>query len=236
MLEDWSYNKVIKYQEIQKQLISYCYSMLKPGGTMVYSTCSFSKEEDEDVIHYLIDNSDASILEIPNNDLFYVNKKDPLGIHLFPSLFPGEGHYICLIKKPGELKESKEEKVPDYNIKNQLIKNACTRIHKYGDTLFGCDKNVKNKGLNIIRNGVKVGEIINDFVKYDYHFAHYVSSFTPTFALENTELEKYFKGEILSVKSPSGYLLCNIKASMLTSLKVMPKLLKIICLSAYVQT
>ena len=54
---------------------------------------------------------------------------------------------------------------------------------------------------------MKVGEIINDFVKYDYHFAHYVKSFTPTFALENTELEKYFKGEILTVKSPSGYLL-----------------------------
>ena len=66
---------------------------------MVYSTCSFSKEEDEDVIHYLIDNSDASIIDIPSNVLFYVNKSDPIGIHLLPSVFPGEGHYICLIKK-----------------------------------------------------------------------------------------------------------------------------------------
>ena len=44
-----------------------------------------------------------------DNPLFF--KKGP-GIHLFPSLFPGEGHYVCLIKKPGQTRVSvKEEKV-----------------------------------------------------------------------------------------------------------------------------
>ena len=45
--EDWTYDKVIKFSEIQKSLILSAYSMLKPGGIICYSTCSFSLEEDE---------------------------------------------------------------------------------------------------------------------------------------------------------------------------------------------
>ena len=100
MQEDWSIAKVNKYAEIQKSLILIAYAMLKEGGEMVYSTCSFSYEEDEEVIDYLLNNTDATIKPIEDNPLYYVSKVKPYGIHLLPSLFPGEGHYICLIKKP----------------------------------------------------------------------------------------------------------------------------------------
>ena len=141
MIDDWSYNKVLKFAEIQKELILYSYSMLKPGGTMVYSTCSFSKEEDEDVIDYLLDNTDAVLLKMPESPLFFVNKKQPYGIHTLPYLFPGEGHYICLIQKPGELKED----IPEINNNKKTkygkdIDEACNYIYRYGDTLFGLNK------------------------------------------------------------------------------------------------
>ena len=207
MADDWSYNKVLKNQEIQKELIIYAYKMLKPGGTMVYSTCSFSLEEDEDIIQYLLDNSDAQLEEMPSSPLFYINKKKPYGIHLFPYLFPGEGHYICLVKKPGVLRENKEEKTKEFLVKNEDINRECKHIYKYGDTIFGCDKNIRIKGLNIIRNGVKIGEVGRDFIKFDYHFSHFVKTFTTTFNLETTELEKYFMGEILPQKDVEGYAL-----------------------------
>ena len=105
MILDLSYKKVLKFAQIQKELILMSYQMLKPGGLMVYSTCSFSYEEDEEVIDYLLDNSDAQIEKIPDSPLFF---RKGQGIHLFPSLFPGEGHYICLVEKPGELKVSKK--------------------------------------------------------------------------------------------------------------------------------
>ena len=87
------------------------YSMLKPGGTMVYSTCSFSYEEDEEVIDYLLKQTDASLVKMPSSPLFYQSKNNGQGIHLFPFLFPGEGHYIALIKKPGTILK-KEKKTP----------------------------------------------------------------------------------------------------------------------------
>ena len=62
MEDDWSYQKVLKFAEIQKELIRIAYFMLKPGGKLIYSTCSFSKEEDEDVVEELLNNSDALCL------------------------------------------------------------------------------------------------------------------------------------------------------------------------------
>ena len=82
MKEDWSINKVYKFAELQKELISYSYSMLKPGGKMVYSTCSFSYEEDEEVIEHLLASSDAIIDTIPSI-LYFYQSKNGFCIHLF---------------------------------------------------------------------------------------------------------------------------------------------------------
>ncbi|MCR5505530.1 MAG: NOL1/NOP2/sun family putative RNA methylase [Bacilli bacterium] len=208
MIDDWSYNKVIKFSEIQKELILYAYNMLKEGGTMVYSTCSFSKEEDEDVIRFLLKQSDAEILDLPKSEMFYINKNEPLGIHTLPYLFPGEGHYICLIKKPGALKEEKSPNNFKKNIKYGYgIDDYFPHIYKFGDTLFGLQKECKITGLNIIRQGVKIGELGRDFLKYDYHFSHFIKDFTPTFLLQNTELVKYFSGEAINIKASKGYVL-----------------------------
>lgn len=204
MVQDWSYNKVLKFAETQKQLISIAYSMLKPGGTLVYSTCSFSLEEDEDVIKYLLENSDAEIVPITNNPLFYINKKMPLGVHLLPSIFPGEGHYICLIKKPGisvkrELKVGIDKKINQFNLKE---------IYRFGDYLFGLNYSYTFKCFNVVRLGVKVGESIKGEIKYDYHYAHFIDSFDNTYSLQSNELAKYFAGETINAPVNKGiYLL-----------------------------
>ncbi len=204
MVQDWSYNKVLKFAETQKQLISIAYSMLKPGGTLVYSTCSFSLEEDEDVIKYLLENSDAEIVPITNNPLFYINKKTPLGVHLLPSIFPGEGHYICLIKKPGisvkrELKVGIDKKINQFNLKE---------IYRFGDYLFGLNYPYTFKCFNVVRLGVKIGESIKGEIKYDYHYAHFIDSFDNTYSLHSNELAKYFAGETINASVNKGiYLL-----------------------------
>ena len=204
MEDDWSYNKVLKFAETQKQLISIAYSMLKPGGVLSYSTCSFSLEEDEEVIKYLLDNTDAEIIPIDNNPLFYINKKQPLGIHLLPSIFPGEGHYICLIKKPGisvkrEFKVGIDKKVSQFNFE---------QIYRFGDYLFGLNYPYNFKCFNVIRLGVKIGESIKGDIKYDYHYAHYIDKFENTYSLQSNELAKYFSGETINASVNKGiYLL-----------------------------
>ena len=196
MMEDWSYQKVLKYAEIQKELILMSYQMLKPGGTMVYSTCSFSFEEDEEVISYLLDNSDAILETIPDNDLFYKSKNSGHGIHLLPFIYPGEGHYIALIKKPGEIKVRANESAKNSN-KYQII-TPYNHVEKYGDYLYTMSETINTKGLNIIRYGVKVGELIKQDIKYDHHYAHFISEFKASLEITFDELIKYYQGEVLN--------------------------------------
>ena len=200
MEEDWSYNKVLKFAELQKKLLSIAYTMLKPGGTICYSTCSFSTEEDEDVIIDLLNKSDAEVIKIEDK-LFYVNKKKPYGVHLLPNIFPGEGHYICLIRKPGQLLTKVSELSFD--------KYGFVKTYKYGNYLFGLNKEYNFKCFNVMRLGVKIGELINkDEIRYDYHYSRYVKNFKNEWKIDEASLKKYLSGETLNINLDKGlYLL-----------------------------
>ena len=64
VLSRWSEKEVISTSGLQKQMITRCYEMLKPGGLMVYSTCTFAPEENEGVVDYLISKSDCKLEKI----------------------------------------------------------------------------------------------------------------------------------------------------------------------------
>ena len=194
MWKDWSYQKVLKNAEIQKNLIMIAYQMLKPGGTMVYSTCSFSYEEDEEVIDYLIKNTDATLKEIPNSELFYKSKNNGHGIHLLPFIFPGEGHYIALVNKPGVL-----------NKKND--KEYYQKQEKFGDYMFTLSETFSMKYLNVIRYGVKIGQVDKNDIRYDYHYARFIKEFDNVLEIDTNELLKYYQGETINKPVNKGYIL-----------------------------
>lgn len=196
MKDDWSYNKVTKFAEVQKTLISIAYKMLKPGGIISYSTCSFSYEEDEEVIKYLLENTDAEIVNIPDNPLLY-KSKDNIGVHTFPNLFPGEGHYLCLIKKPGTIVKRLEEEKPTFL--------------KFGEAMFQQNTKFNTRNLNIIRNGIKVGEVSGQVIKYDIHYAHYIDKFENELEISEEDLISYMKGNTLNIQANKGFILLKYK-------------------------
>jgi len=206
MINDWSINKVYKYQEIQKELILIAYYMLKPGGTLSYSTCSYSKEEDEDVAHYLLENSNAELVNMPSNKCFYI--KD-IGIRLMPSHFNGEGQYIVQFKKPGS---SKTNEFNHINKFPQYVKGD-KDVKRVNDYLFAVNNGLDLKGLNIYRYGVKVGEFKKDLFKYDLHYARsYAKDSFDIIELTLEELKKYLYGEQLNKINPyKGYVLLTYK-------------------------
>ena len=63
-LESWRLKGVIKYMNIQKRLILAAYRALKPGGTLVYSTCTIDPLENEEVVDYLLRKTDARLEKI----------------------------------------------------------------------------------------------------------------------------------------------------------------------------
>ena len=208
MVNDWSINKVYKYQEIQKELILIAYHMLKQGGVLSYSTCSYSKEEDEDVARHLLDNSDAQLVNISSHMCFYI--KD-IGVRLMPSHFNGEGQYIVQFVKPGKSNKTvfnRENKFPQIVFGNKDVK----KVNEY---LFAVNNGLELKGLNIYRYGVKVGEFKKDLFKYDLHFARsYAKENFNKVELTLDELKRYLYGEQLSKPNEyKGFILLTYKKS-----------------------
>ena len=206
MMKDWSINKVYKFQEIQKSLIDIAYQMLKPGGLLSYSTCSYSKEEDEDVINYLLERTNAEVVDISKYGYATI------GIRLMPSHFEGEGQYICQIRKPGQ------SSLTVFNNENKfksLLAESYTDYDakKVNDFLFAVTNSINLPQLNIYRYGVKVGEFKKDIFKYDLHYARSLKSGEmPTVELSLDELKKYLSGEQLNkATSEKGYILLTYK-------------------------
>jgi len=66
-VKTWSEKKVSDCARTQREIILQAADMLRPGGTMVYSTCTFSPEEDElTVAHLLANRPEMELLEIPS--------------------------------------------------------------------------------------------------------------------------------------------------------------------------
>ena len=85
MVESWEKTGPEFYSEIQREIICYGAEMLKPGGYMVFSTCTFSPLEDEGTIAYFLEKHPEFTLE-----------KE---VHIWLHEVKGEGHYVTLLKK-----------------------------------------------------------------------------------------------------------------------------------------
>ena len=213
MIEDWSINKVYKFAELQKELLSIAYEMLKPGGVISYSTCSYSMEEDEEVIQDLLDkHKDAVILPLENIKGIYKNKKCPLGIRFMPNMFPGEGQYLCLIKKPGELKPNNFVSDNKFQKTFPFIGEG-TNVKKYGDFYFALNHDIPIRNLNVIRYGVKLAEYDGKVYRYDLHLARSeLSKNMNTVELTLDEVKTYLSGNVIrKVSDFKGYILLTYK-------------------------
>lgn len=102
LIRSWLEHGPGDYAPIQREILTQAVSMLRPGGHLLYSTCTFSPVEDEDNLHWLLD-------AFPDMELCPLAPfpgSSP-GIHgepvlrLFPHKLRGEGHFVALFRKKG---------------------------------------------------------------------------------------------------------------------------------------
>ena len=193
MIEDWHINKVLSAAKLQKELIVAAYDALAPGGLLLYSTCSFSYEENEEVIFELKKERDIILVNIANHISFYRDDKLKEAIHLFPHLYEGDGHFICLIKKPGELKTSTIPKK-----KLSLLNHNESTFYKLEDQtgIYGINIPFDTKDLFILRYGVKLFDKQNKQVIPHHHLTHFLDA-SNSITLNDEELKIYLSGNVI---------------------------------------
>lgn len=98
------------YVPIQRSIVSEAVNMLKPGGLLLYSTCTFDEEENEGTIRYLLEQfPDMKLLKLPQGEGFSRGIGLPQCIRLFPHRIQGEGHFIALLQKEPEAGEEAQK-------------------------------------------------------------------------------------------------------------------------------
>ena len=112
ILKEWSLENVSLCSLRQKRIIGDIWASLKDGGTLIYSTASYSQAENEDIVHWICQELGASNLpiKVDNPDLQAgLNEKaslTPSSFRFYPDQIRGEGFFIAALKKQNPEKET----------------------------------------------------------------------------------------------------------------------------------
>ena len=116
---DWSLEMVEGCAVRQRNILRVAAKLVRPGGFLLYSTCTFAPEEDEAAVSELIHEAGFDVVALPQFAGFmpgrpdWVEGADPAlagAVRLFPHRLEGEGHFACLLqKKDGDRREGPRE-------------------------------------------------------------------------------------------------------------------------------
>lgn len=117
-VEQWSPRLVRECAARQRSIIDAIWPAVKPGGTLVYSTCTFEPSENEEQLARMFDLFGARHIEVALDAAWGMERgRDGLGIRCIPPRVHGEGLFMAVLRKPGErLEPSFKEQRPTKNV------------------------------------------------------------------------------------------------------------------------
>ena len=220
LIKAWEKNSPEFYSQIQRNIILAGADMLKPGGKLLYSTCTFSKLEDEDsVIHLLTNRPDMHLIDIKPYEGFSHGFDTDEGYHLekavriFPHKMPGEGHFVALFEKDGEDYTSSKRPVSGKTkLPDELKEFMDSTTFEYDPAYINIrDTRVfltspymaEERGLRIIRNGLLLGELKKNRFEPSQAFAMALTKDQFNNCLDlpvsDDRVIRYLKGETIDI-------------------------------------
>lgn len=99
-VNEWSEQQVTFCAERQKEILENLWLALKPGGYLIYSTCTYNRQENEENVEWLVQEYEAQLidLEVPED----WNIVSGEGYHFYPHKTQSEGFYLAVLQKPHE--------------------------------------------------------------------------------------------------------------------------------------
>lgn len=215
ILEEYSLNNINNLADIQKGLLEDAYRILKGDGQLLYSTCTYSFEEDEQqIINFLSKHDDMELVDLGEG---YASTLKGT-IKLSP-LTNTEGQFICLMHKKGDthsslkpLKNVKEKIVDDF-IRNNLKINDYY-LYKYDNRYYMSLLPLPDLKNNVVRFGIYVGDIVNKRFEPNHSFYRsnsLIGKYMHAYDLSDEEYNKYISGYELNTNLDNHYYLVTYK-------------------------
>lgn len=219
---DWSINHVQSCAHRQLQILEEAYKCLKTQGTMLYSTCTLNRIENEGVIEKFINNHpDIELIKIdvPWGRPGFHSSIDTTRCRRLLPMDEAEGHFMAKMVKHGPaestelvFKKATVDQLALRFIKDNWIEQPSFLLENKGKVYAGNQPFLDLKGLKVVRNQVLCGEIIKGRFEPHQHFYTAVGFKTTmmnncqnTIELNELDALNYLKGNTLAIKGYKGF-------------------------------
>lgn len=229
MLKSYEEHGPEYYAPIQKGILDQCYEMLKPGGCILFSTCTFSSLENEDNIRsFLLRHSDMHLIPMQGYEAFsqgIVKECADEELHLdycvrlFPHKLQGEGHFAALMQKDGEKKttvskpDKKEKPTNEWTdfagkvLKQPLFEGEYKTV---GESLYLIPQSsFLKKQIRFLRTGLYLGDSRKKRFEPSQALAMYLKPDmviqSICLSVSDPRVKKYLKGESLELTEGEDY-------------------------------
>ena len=228
-IKSWETHGIDYCIALQEDILESAAKLLKPSGMMLYSTCTFSPEENEQMIKaFLLKHPEFSVkpleavggIKHARPDWADAPAQLEGALRLWPHHLEGEGHFVCLLER----KEIGSTYAGDY-IKQQplkMFKEAYTFFKDYtvlADSLLVMEQKGKLynlpeetpdlQGIRVIRSGLLLGEIKPKRFEPSHALvlAYAKEDFKTTidWSIEEDKVWRYLKGETIIEEASKGY-------------------------------
>ena len=225
VVKAYAANKPEVCSAMQKEILHHAAGMLKPGGLLVYSTCTFNTTENEDVVRFFLErHRDFSLKSIDHDALGLPQVKEldaglPFTARVWPHLSPGEGHFVALLEKnsdevltqklAGKIGAAQRKPVANNTSAKEFqafCQNfLCKQFQQENIIIQGLNIYVapfapELSGLRVARTGWHVGSVAKDRFTPSHALAMGLAKGDVCFSVELTEGDawRYLKGESLA--------------------------------------
>lgn len=214
---DWSQETVEMCAARQAEILDSAAKMLRPGGYLCYSTCTFAPEEDEGAMAAFLSRHPELHVEkaeapwfAPGNPDWGQPYYEEIGntFRLWPHKLGGEGHYAALLRKSGDeagtdLPTPKTEKIPGELaefLETMGIELPEGRLISFGQSLYLAPEDMPDlKGLKVLRPGLELGVAKKGRFEPAHALALWLetASSVADFPADSREIEDYLHGQVI---------------------------------------
>lgn len=180
-VQEWSLDNVNLCSQRQQRILTDISTALKPGGILIYSTCSYSKEENENICDWLLADHPFESIKIKTQPDWNIietqsQKNNGYGYRFYPNLLKGEGFFIAAFKKKRDVEQFKIQKSKtkiellaksdEFIIDHWINNKENLTFFKHQDTVIAFPENnldnllLIQQALYIKKAGIGLGNII----------------------------------------------------------------------------
>ena len=211
---DWSQETVEMCAQRQAQILDAGARLVRPGGRLVYSTCTFAPEENEQAIEsFLARNPEFEPEDVQAPWFVQVGVGQ---FRLWPHKLLGEGHFAAVLRRKGQDDVAGDgcpgEKLPQQWLsfaKEMGIRLPDGKAICFGANLFWAPVDLPNlRGLRVLRPGLELGEVKKDRFEPAHALALWLKQcdHAVSFGADSSEIRAYLHGETLPSEAKGWHL------------------------------